>query len=433
MSLYQGYADFQKFVNPWVAMRAQLSGEPYQLSHAIEGCLVDLQGKRYVDMIAGWGTQSFGHRPAVIESALRDFLNSNVPSFYPSSVSPHAGHLGRCLSEKTNGHYDAVFFASGGTEAVEAALKLVRSATGKPRIVYMSGAYHGCSYGSVAMMAEGPYRDTFGPHLPQVDALPFGDIAALRMALVDPQLAAVVVEPTQVESGVRSLSADYLSVLCAGTHAQGVLLVADEIQTGLGRTGRFLSSQNWPRPPDVVTLGKALGGGVMPLSAMLTQRSIFDRAYGELALAEAHASTFSGNALACVAGIAAIELLTPEMILQVEKRGQVLKKALQEYVLSSPLVKGVRGEGLLWGIELSCPPDEPCYQFECLGLSELAHQSAIGMLAVHQLYRLGFITQVCGHDWRVLRLQPPFTTLDEDLIAFAQALGQALQTLWELQ
>jgi acetylornithine/succinyldiaminopimelate/putrescine aminotransferase len=429
--LRQGYKDFRAFVNPVVAMRAELSGEPYQLSHVADGRLVDVHGTPYVDMIGGWGTQAFGHRPAAIEAALTGFLGGNAPSFYPSSVSPHAGRLARALSERS-GAYDAAFFASGGTEAVEAALKLARAATGRPRIAYLAGAYHGCTFGSVAMMHTGPYRDGFGPHLPQVDALPFGDASALDEALRDPRLAAVVVEPIQVESGVRALPEDHLARLCRGTQEHGVLLVADEIQTGLGRTGRFLSSEAWPRRPDVVTLGKALGGGLMPLSAMLTRREVFDRAYGELALAEAHASTFSGNALACVAGMAALDLLDDALISEVRRKGELLREAFGEWVAPSPLVAAVRGEGLLWGVELKAP-DHPSFHFDGLGLPELKHQPAIGFLTVRQLYRRGFITQVCGHAWQVLRVQPAYTTPDADLLTFAQALGGALDDLWGLQ
>ena len=428
--LRQGYDDFRRFVNPWVAARAALSGEPYQLSRVEAGRLVDAQGRAHVDMIGGWGTQAFGHRPAAVEAALRAFLQGDAPSFYPSSVSPYAGRLARTLADHTG--YDAAFFASGGAEAVEAALKLARGATGRPRIACLGGAYHGCTFGSVAMMAPGPYRDGFGPHLPQVDALPFGDEAALRQALDDPQLAAIVVEPVQVEAGVRALGPSYLAALCEGTRARGVLLVADEIQTGLGRTGRWLASAHWPRRPDVVTLGKALGGGVMPLSAMLTRREVFDRAYGQLALAEAHASTFSGNALACVAGLAALALLDEAMLAEVRRKAALLRQALQDRAAPSPLVAGIRGEGLLLGVELQAP-EQPCYQFECLGLPELAGRPAIGFLVVHQLYKAGFITQVCGHAWQVLRLQPPYTTPDADLIAFARALGEALDHLWGLQ
>lgn len=428
--LRQGYQDFRAFVNPLVATRAQLCGEPYLLEQVAGGRLLDVEGRAYTDLLAGWGTQAFGHRPPAIEAALIAFLQGSAPSFYPSGISPYAGLLAARLQERCG--YDAAFFASGGSEAVEAALKLARGATGRPRIACVEGAYHGCTFGSLAMMHGGPYRDIFGPHLPLVDALPFGDVDSLERALADPQLAAIVVEPVQVESGVRSFDSAYLERLCHGTAQHGVLLVADEIQSGLGRTGQFLCSEQWPRQPDVVTLGKALGGGLMPLSAMLTRRAIFDRVYGQLALAEAHASTFSGNALACVAGLAALDLLDDAMLSEVRRKGKLLREALDEWVAPSPLVAGIRGHGLLLGIGLKAP-DHPCYQFDYLGVPELSAQPAIGLLLVHRLYKADFISQICGHAWQVLRMQPPYTTPDAELVASARAIGEALDYLWDLQ
>jgi acetylornithine/succinyldiaminopimelate/putrescine aminotransferase len=428
--LHQGYQDFRAFVNPLLSLRAEISSEPYQLCAVQDGQLQDHQGQRFTDMLAGWGTQAFGHRPPPIEAALLAFLQRDTPSFYPSGISPYAGQLAASLHKKCG--YDASFFVSGGSEAVEAALKLARAATARPRIAYLSGAYHGCTFGSVAMMHGGPYRDRFGPHLPMVDALPFGDLAALDAALPDPQLAAIVVEPIQVESGLRAIAPDYLQALCAGSAAHGVLLVADEIQTGMGRCGQFLASQHWPRQPDVVLLAKALGGGVMPLSAMLTRRAIFDAAYGKLDMAEAHASTFGGNALACVAGLAALALLDDAMQSEILRKGQVLQQALHAALHSHPLFGGVHGAGLLLGVELQMP-DHPCYQFDYLGVPELAAQPAIGLLAVHRLYKAGFISQICGHAWHVLRLQPPYTTPDSELLRFATALREVLDYLWDLQ
>ena len=428
--LRQGFQHFRAFVNPLVAVRAQLAGEPYLLDQVAAGRLVDAEGRQYTDLLSGWGTQAFGHRPAAVEAALIGYLQGASPSIYPSGISPYAGLLAARLEQRSG--YDAAFFASGGSEAVEAALKLARGATGRPRIACIEGAYHGCTFGSVAMMQAGPYRDIFGPHLPMVDALPVGDLNALSRALADPQLAAIVIEPIQVESGVRVPDAAYLDLLCRGTGPDGILLVADEIQTGLGRTGQFLETETWPRQPDVITLGKALGGGAMPLSAMLTRRPIFDRVYGQLALAEVHASTFSGNSLACVAGLAALALLDEAMIAEVGRKGRLLRAALEEHVAPSPLVRSIRGKGLLLGIELQAP-DHPCYQFDYLGVPELAAQPAIGMMLVHRLYKAGLIAQICGHAWHVLRLQPPYTTPDAELAACARAIGQALDYLWDLQ
>ncbi|MDP2874812.1 MAG: aspartate aminotransferase family protein [Holophaga sp.] len=429
-SLLQGYEDFRAFVNPLVAARAELSEEPYRMVGVRDGHLIDADGREYLDFIAGWGTQAFGHRPPRIEAAIRTFLDGDAPSFFTSNLSPFAGTLARVLSERTG--YDAAFFTNGGTEAVEAALKLARAATGRTGIACLAGAYHGCTFGSVAMMHPGVFRNGFGPHLPGVEALPFGEIEPLLKALADPNLAAIVMEPIQVESGVRPLPPEFLECLCRETAVRGVLLVADEIQTGLGRTGSLLASEDWPRRPDIVTLGKSFGGGLIPHSAMLTRRPIFDHAYGTLDKAEAHASTFSGNALACVASLAALECLDDNLLEEICIKGEAFREALEHWVAPSPLVKAIRGEGLLWGIELT-QPDHPYFQFDYLGLPELSGYPAVGMLAVHRLYRAGFLTHVCGHAWQVIRVQPPFTTTQQELIAFARALREALDYLWSLQ
>lgn len=424
--VFHGCEAFRDFVNPTLALRAELGGEPTRLVSAEGCCLMDEEGRVYLDFLAGWGTQAFGHRSPQVEAALRGFLDGSEPNLTPSRVGPAAGRLAEALHLRTG--YDRTFLANGGTEAVEAALKLARAATGRPRLACLEGAYHGCTYGSLAMMAEGPYKEGFGPHLPEVIALPFGDAETLRRALADPALAAVVVEPIQVEGGMRALPSEFLDVLCAGTSPEGPLLVADEVQTGLGRTGAFLASGQWPRRPDVVVLGKALGGGAMPLSALLTRGPIFDRAYGTLARCELHASTFGGNALAATAGLATVTALDEALLKEVRAKGRTFHEALDRHVAPSPLVQDIRGEGLLWGVELRAP-DHPVFRFDYLGLPELGDVDASGFLALRALLRRRFLAHVCGHAWQVLRLHPPLTVEPGDLEAFAEALGDVLTEL----
>jgi len=432
-SVSDGYQAFRDFVNPLLAARAELMGEPWQLVRvAADGRLVDVDGRMVEDLLAGWGTQAFGHRPAAIERALTAFLAGDAPSYYPSSVSPWAGLLARALCQRVGaGAYDAAFFASGGTEAVEAALKLARAATGRPRILALQGAFHGCTYGSLAMMHDGAYRAPFGPALPLVDRLPFDDVDALERALAGGDVAAVVVEPIQVEAGVRVLGAAYVAALGELTARAGALLVADEIQTGLGRTGRMLASDGWPRRPDVVTLGKALGGGLMPVSAVLTRRQVFAAAYGTHATAESHASTFSGNALACVAALAALDLLTEDVIDRVAVVGARWRAALAARLAGLPLLGDVRGDGLLVGIELG-DVEHPWLSFEYLGLPELGGRSAAGLMLVHRLFRAGYGTGVCGHDWTTLRLQPALVIDEARLDGFVDACGRELEYLCQL-
>ena len=434
--LRRGFDDYRELVNPLVALRAELTGEPARVVGVEGGRLVDADGRLIEDF---HGTQAFGHRNPVVSQAVRELLDSDSPSWFPSRVNPYAGSLARRLCARANAAapartgeaaaYSNVYFASSGSEAVEAALKLARAATGRPRLLSLEGAYHGCTMGSCALMTRGPYRDPFEPHLPGVGSLPFGDSAALEAALSAGDVAAVVVEPIQLEGGVRALAPAYVEALCASTRRHGTLLVADEVQTGLGRTGRFLASETWPRRPDAVLLAKHLGGGLMPISAMLTRRELHDRAYGKsFETSEAHNCTFTGSAAVCVAAHAALDLLTDELMARVAALGAAFRAALTEALSGSPLFVEVRGDGLAVGIVLR-GSDHPWLSFEHLGMSELAAHSTVGLLLCHRLYKRGFFCFVCGHDWSVLRLQPRFNIDADALTAFTAIAREELDYL----
>jgi acetylornithine/succinyldiaminopimelate/putrescine aminotransferase len=425
--LRQGLEEYREYVNPLIAERARLAGEPVRLLRAAAGALLDVEGRRVEDL---HGTQAFGHRQPAVARAVEAFLASDAPSWYPSRVSPFAGRLARRLCERTG--YSNAFFACTGSDAVEAALKLARAATGRSRILGLEGAYHGCTLGSCALMARGPFRDPFGPHLPGVESLPLGDVDALERALSAGDVAAIVVEPIQGEGGVRPLPAGYIAALGELSVRHGALLVADEVQTGLGRTGRFLHTADWPRRPDVVLLAKALGGGLVPISALLTHRALFERAYGRnFESAEAHNSTFSYNAVGCVAALATLDLLTDDLLARVDRLGGWLQQALAARLGTSPLFREVRGQGFMLGVQLA-PLDHPWLSFAHLGHPELTGRSTASPLLCHRLYRRGFFAFTCGHDWSVLRLQPRFDIEEPVLAALVEACGEELDHLASL-
>lgn len=430
--LQEYYRDFQTFVNPELVRRAELSQQPWQWMRARDGALFDTHEKPFLDFVSGWGTQIFGPRPPAIERALRDFLDSDAPSIFTTGISPWSGMLARILHDLTG--YDRAFFVNGGTEAVECALKLARAATRRPVTLYLEGAYHGCTLGSCAMMHHGVYRDPFEPHpTTTFVALPWNDIDALRNRISQGDVCAVVIEPIQVEGGLRTPSAAYIDALCALTKTHDVLLIADEIQTGLGRLGSLLHTASWPRLPDVITLAKALGGGVMPISAMLTRRAWYERAYGDYRLADAHNTTYGGNALACLCARATLSLLDPPFLSRVQTIGQQFGTKLKAALQENPLVANVRGDGLLWGIEMKRGDDvHPWLSFSGLHMDELGDKPSLGLLLCHRLYRAGFYCQVCGHDWAVLRIQPALNITESQLDSFVSACTQELEFLCQL-
>jgi acetylornithine/succinyldiaminopimelate/putrescine aminotransferase len=425
--LKDGFDAFREFVNPTLALRAELAGEPVRCARTRDGQLVDGSGNLVEDLN---GTQAFGHRHPHVTRMVQEFLSSDSASWFPSRVNPYAGSLARRLCERTG--YTNAYFASSGSEAVESGLKLARAVTGKPRVLGLVGAYHGCTMGSVSLMTDGPLRQPFAPHLPGAGHLPIGDVAALERTLAAGDVAGIVVEPIQLEGGVQMLPPAYVAALCELTHRHGALLIADEVQTGLGRTGRFLASELWPRKPDAVLLGKHLGGGLMPISAMLTSRELHERAYGKtFELSEAHNSTFGGNAAVVVAAHAALDLLDDELIDHVARVGDDFRAALREALQPLPLFVDVRGDGLVIGLELR-PIDHPWLSFEHFGMPDLGHHPTTGVLLCHRLYKRGYYCMVAGHDWKVVRMQPRFTIEASKLEAFVKAIREELSAMCEL-
>ena len=425
--LRKGFDEFRRFVNPLIFQRAQLSGEAMRYVATRGGALVDDEDRTYEDF---HGTQALGHRHPAVTEAIRSFLESDAPSWYPSRVNPFAGRFARALCERSG--YERAFFGCTGADSVDAALKLCRAATRRPRLIGLEGAYHGCTFGATALMPAGPFRDPFEPHLPGVASIPAGAVDALAAALAPGDVAAVIVEPIQGSCGVSPLSAEFVAALCARCEETGTLIVADEVQTGLGRSGRFLYSSTWPRRPAVVCMAKALGGGLMPISAVLTTAEVFSQAYGrEFESAESHNATFSYNALSCVAGLAALDLLDDALIDSARRKGEVLRDELERALDGSELFARVHGDGLMVGLELR-DVGNPWLSFESFGLPDFADRPSIGPLLCMRLYKRGFLCYVCGHDWSTVRLQPRLDIDVETLREFCSVCREELDHLERL-
>jgi acetylornithine/succinyldiaminopimelate/putrescine aminotransferase len=204
--LTHGFDDFRNFVNPLVAQRVGLSGEPARVVQTHQGKLVLDDGRMIEDF---HGTQAFGHRHPKITQAVRELLDSDSANWFPSRVNPYSGRLARLLCERS-GVYTNAFFASSGSEAVESGMKLARAVTRRPRILGLEKAYHGCTMGSCALMGESPYKELFAPHLQDAHSIPADDIERLAAELAKNDVAAVIVEPIQLEGGVRPLSDAYI-------------------------------------------------------------------------------------------------------------------------------------------------------------------------------------------------------------------------------
>lgn len=316
--------------------------------------LFDKAGDRYLDLLSGWGVFAIGRNHPVVREALMSVLEADFANLVQMDVSTLAGLLAERLLQFVP-YLDKVFFANSGAEAVEAAIKFARCATGRPKIAFCDHAFHGLTYGALSLNGDGSYRDGFGPLLPGCVEVAFDDLAALETALAQRDVAAFVVEPIQ-GMGVNMPDDNYLRGVQALCAKYGTLLVADEVQTGLGRTGRFLAIDHWGVEPDMVLLAKALSGGHVPIGAVLLRRQVFDKVFNRMDRAVVHGSTFAKSDLAMAAGLATLEVIESEGLIDNAARcGARLLAFFEDIAQRYELLKDVRGKGLMIGLEFGSP------------------------------------------------------------------------------
>src|ERR1700710_2486132 len=316
--------------------------------------LYDRDGAKYLDLLSGFGVFAIGRITPGLRQALKSVLDSDLPNLVQLDVSTLAGVLAERLLEYVP-YLDKVFFANSGAECVEAAIKFARGATGRPGIVYCAHAFHGLSYGALSLTDDPNFRSGFEPLLPGCTSIPFNDLAALEQALSSRQVAAFIVEPIQGK-GVNMPSDEFLPGAAALCRKYGTLFVADEIQTGMGRTGRFLAVEHWNVETDMVLLAKTLSGGHVPVGALLTRKWIFEKIFDRMDRAVVHGSTFGKNDLAIAAGITTLDVLERERLIENAARmGERLLRELTAIIPGYELLKEVRGKGLMIGIEFGPP------------------------------------------------------------------------------
>lgn len=430
MEASEGFDAFGRHVNPAMARFLRVASRDYHFVQADGEKLITREGDTFADWIAGFGTLSFGHRPAFAEAALRRALDSTAPRLYVESLNPFAGQLAAALVRAVGAPFETCFFANGGSEAVEAALKTAVAATGRSRILCAKNGYHGTTLGALGCMAEGLFRDPFRELLaPVFESVELGDVAALAERLGTGRFACFLLEPIQMEAGARIASDDYLKAarrLCA---EQGSLLILDEIQTGLGRTGKLFAFEHAGIKPDIFTVGKALGAGLVPISATVFAQGIWERAYGSPLKSEIHNSTLGGNALASQVALAVLEhVQAPGFLAGVRARSEQLSRAIGRVCYRRKAVERVSLRGLLGGIQLRTAT-HPWATWGGMGMPELEPRPSVGAVLLQRLTKHNILAHVCGHDWSVVRVEPPLNIGEPACDDFAQALDESLTWL----
>ena len=417
------YADH---VNPqWVKLLNLL-----EMNVAYERCagaeLFTAEGRRILDFLSGYCVHNAGHNHPAIIDALKDELDRAGPVMLQSNVAELAGELASRLCKLAGGGLGKVFFASSGSEGVETAIKFARAHTGRIGLLSCDRAFHGLTCGALSLMNGEYWREGFGPLLPETAFVPFGDLAALEKHLSTRRYAAFFVEPMQAEGGIRVPEADYLKNAQALCRRYGTLLVADEVQTGMFRTGPFLASHHFGITPDIVVLAKALSGGLVPVSAVLMSDDIYCSVFSSVKRSIVHASTFSENSLSMRAGLATLDVLEGERLGdRAAEVGLELQQRLSETLSGYEMVKEVRGKGLLLGIEFTVPrrfalraPFEAFAQI---------HSAMFGQILVMRLFRdSSILTQICGNDFMVLKVAPPLVVTSAQVDGFISAVHEVV-------
>ncbi len=375
--------------------------------------LFDDQGRRYLDLLSGFGVFALGrNHPRVIET-LRDILDAGLPNLVQLDVSLLSGLLAEKLFEILPAGLERLFFASSGTETVEAALKFSRYATGKSRVIYCRGGYHGLSLGSLSATGDPYFREGFGPLLPDFIEIPFNDLAALEQALAQKDVAAFITEPVQGH-GVWLPDPAYLPGAARLCRQYGAIFIADEVQTGLGRTGEWWAVQHWDVEPDILCMAKALSGGFVPVGGVACRKWIFDKVFNRLDRAVVHGSTFSKNNLAMAAGLATLDVLQSEnLIAKSAKMGADIRAELEPMVREYECLKEVRGLGMMIALEFAKPRSLSLKM--SWKLLEAANKGLFSqMITVPLFTRHQILSQVAGHGMNVVKFLPTLTINDAD-------------------
>ncbi len=393
---------YEEYVNPAVAKLFRYMGLS-SVEVKGDGCWVtDSEGRRYLDCLGGYGVFSLGHRHPAVIAAVKDQLDYLPMSSQILFDAPKAD-LAEALARVMPGDLQYSFFVNSGTEAVEGALKLARLHTGRQKVIAAQNAFHGKTFGALSATGRELFRSPFYPLLEGFVHVPYGDAAALE-AQMDETVAAVLLEPVQGEGGIIVPPPGYLKAARTLCDRFGALLIADEVQTGLGRTGKWFGVDHEGVVPDIMATAKALGGGVMPIGAFTATTAVWAKLIESPFL---HTSTFGGNPLACRAGLAALAVLEAEQLPEkAAKIGAYLMTGLQKIQAQHPhILEEVRGRGMLIGLLLT--------------------KEGAGGFLMSRLIDAGILVAYTLNNPRVIRIEPPLVMSEAEADFALQALTQA--------
>lgn len=428
----------EQFLNNQMVRVLKTIGYDRNYKRALGQYLYDENNDQYLDLLSGFGVFAIGRNHPTVIAALHETLTLELPNLVQMDVSLLSGLLAEKILKTTPPNLSKLFFCNSGTESVEAAMKFSRYVTQREKIIFCAHGYHGLTLGALSLNGEKIFREGFGPLLPGCEAVPFNDLEALERALSRRDVAAFIVEPIQGK-GVNVPDDDYLPEAAKLCRKYGTLLVADEVQTGLGRTGKFWAVEHWQIEPDMICMAKALSGGFIPVGAVAMTTKIMDTVFNRMDRAVVHGSTFSKNNMAMAAGLATLQVIEDEHLVENSRRiGEEIIRAVNQSVPKYEFLKEARGKGMMIAIEFHAPKSLSLKA--AWSMLEAANKGLFCQMVTIPLFKEHrILTQVAGHGMNVIKLLPPLNLTDGDRDWIINSLDKTIAdthqvpgSIWEL-
>ncbi len=424
--LAETYGLHSRYVNPQLVRVLEVIGYQRNYTSARGAYLIDDSGRRVLDFLSGFGVFNIGRNHPLVKQVLHEVIDSDSANLVQMDVGCLSGLLAEALAQIAPGDLDAVFFTNSGTEGVEGALKFARQATRRTKVVYCAKAFHGLTLGALSVNGNEEFRERNEPLLQGCTAVPFNDLESLDGALSGRDVAAFIVEPIQGK-GAFVPDDDYFAGVRRICDAYGTCLIADEVQTGFGRTGKMFAMEHWGVVPDILVVSKALSGGFIPVGAVLCKRWIHSAVFDSMERCFAHSNTFGQNDLAMAAGLATLHVLQEEKLASnAEKMGRALVSGLHDLADRYEMLHEIRGKGLMLGVQFGEPRSLTLKTGWKL-LHSMNSDIFCQMITMPLMEKYSILTQVAGHGLDTIRIMPPLVIDQADVDYFLESFEAVLK------
>ena len=388
--------------------------------------LWDAEGNKYLDLLTGWGVFALGRNHPKVKAILQQLLDRDMPNLVRMDCSLLSGLVAEMLTKHAPEPLSRVFFTNSGTETVETAIKFARCATGRSGIVYCDHAFHGLTTGSLAANGSDFFRDRFGDLIAGT-MVPFNDLDALEQALSSRKAAAFLIEPVQGKT-CEVVADGYLADAQCLCRKYGTMLVVDEVQCGLGRTGKWFAFQHWPDvEPDIICTAKALSGGYVPVGAVITRPRIMDCVFDSMERCVVHSNTFGQNDMAMAAALASLYVIEEDKLVEnATQMGDYVMQKLKPIAQSCPFVSDVRGKGLMFALDFARPKTSFKLKMAWDMLHKLNYSVFGQMVVIPLMQKHKVLSQVAGYHVEVIKFLPPMIVTKDDMDWFLEGLDDVL-------